>query len=272
MSGLLHAQQVIVLHPKVGGTLDAFENSVYAVFPDVAFFKNAQFVALESDSVIAVIELRQPVYGNRFLVRRYSAYEFHQFRQKLDFSAPLPQISVKTVKQIEQPVWALIFMSRIPYHAICEIKTRENERKRVVFERITDRSFDAWMNRELHTYPFDQLKIVRYWTKYNPTPALYWSVVGLSGLTIAASVYTIAGFSDYLNPHRMLLAAGGFSAGCIAGSYAAPLIDDLVFPSYIINFETGRIKRLDTLQRIGYNLRKLKDYLWQLLVEQPKPA
>jgi len=257
-------QEIIVIHPNVGATIDLEEKIHYDLFPEFYNFSDAQFYQTHSDTVIAKIRLWTEN-GYQEQLQYFTPYQMYIIASRIATREPLSDESRKLIQKKYRPLYADKFLAEIPVNSYCRLKLKDKSQFDAVYYRLKGDSLLFWMDRRIVPINRNNIVKLRCWEHYRQNNWVKWGSMG----SVAIVTYFGAGLvADWLNvstPTATLTQFAAASIGCIIGYKISPIINEYIMPSTVIQFHTGRIKRLDTIARMWYNVKKTKDKIWQTI-------
>lgn len=258
-------QEVIVIHPNVGATIDLDEKIHYGLFPEFYNFSDAQFYQVTPDSIVARIRLWNNS-GTSEKLQYYTPFQVYVLASGIAIREALDDKVRESIHKRFQPLYTDMFLADIPENAYCRLKLKDKRTLDAVYYRMKGDSVLFWINRQVVPINKDHLLKIKYWDKYEQKNWVKWFCIG----TVAVASYYGAGLTaDYVNlssQNKLWAQFSAASIGCIIGYYISPVMNDRVMAANVIEFRTSRIKRLDTFQRTCYNVRKMKDKIWHTIV------
>lgn len=258
-------QEVIVIHPNVGATIDLDEKIHYGIFPEFYNFSNAQFYQITPDSIIAKIQLWNND-GTTEKLQYYTPYQIYILASGIAIREPLDDKVRESIHKRFQPLYTDMYLADIPENTYCRLKLNNKRAQDAVYYRMKGDSVLFWIKRKVVPINKDDLLKLKYWDNYEQKNWIKWCCVGSAAL---AAYYGTGWLADWINlssKNKILTQYSAASVGCVLGYYISPLVNDRILAATVIEFRTSRIKRLDTLQRTYYNLKKIKDKIWQTIV------
>ncbi len=152
---------IVILSIKVGSTIDAAENSLMDLFPDVKGFQSAQFYKLSEDRYLAKI-----VYVDRTRRKlKKRQYSWRQFQQLKYRAGSHPAI---TEEQRSQQLDYLTYlrthniMEDIPTSTFCTIKHESGQRFTGTFVKYEDREITFQSLTKRFKFPIEELVSITY--------------------------------------------------------------------------------------------------------------
>lgn len=260
----LLSQEVIVVHPNVGATIDLEEKIHYHLFPDIYNFKDAQFYLTAPDTIVAKIRL----WSGSEVEERYIYYTQYQVYLLASGIASQPLLDDKERVSIHkrfQPLYTDKFLADIKENTYCRLKLKDKRKFDAVYYRTKNDSVMFWLDKQLIPIKKENIMRLKYWDNYEQKNWIKWGCLGAMALVSYGTVGFTAGILNFTGPNIILLQYLAASVGSIIGYKISPTINDYLLTATVIEFRTSRIKRLDIIERTFYNGRKLKDKIWQLI-------
>lgn len=260
-SRFVTAEEYLVVHRKVGATIDLEEKIHFDLFPQLRNFRSAQFCQSEADSVTGIFELFSEK-GNQTFRRQFSPMEVYLLASKIDRQDGLSEANRLYIQTKYQPLFAKQFLEKIPERSLCQIRSKDKSVVEGAYYRTTGDCVQIWQNKKVLTIPMDQISRLKYWDDVEDSRIVYWGTVagfvilGAAGSEIGCRWLTIQ------PKNRWIYDLAGCSVGAAVGNTVSPFISEMFLPKTVINFNLNKIKRLDTLHRLAYNFHKLKGKLW----------
>jgi len=150
-------------------------------------------------------------------------------------------------------------------NSYCRLKLKDKSQFDAVYYRLKGDSLLFWIDRQVVPINRNDLVKLKYWDNYRPNNRVKWGTMG----SVAVISYFSSGLvADWLNittKNAILAQFAAASVGCVIGYKISPIVNEYIMPSTVIKFRTGNIKRLDTIARMGYNIRNIKDKIWQII-------
>jgi len=260
------SQEIIVIHPKVGGTIDLEEKIHFGLFPEFYNYSDAQFYQATPETVIAKIRL----WTNNGLdeIRQYyTPYQIYVLAAEISSKPPLDERERQSIHKRFQPLYTDKFLSQIHENAYCRIKLADKRTLDAVYYKMKGDSVLFWINRQVVPIGKNNLVRLKYWDKYEQKNWIKWMCMGGVALGAYYGTGLIADWVDLSSSNQILAQFGAASVGSIVGYMVSPTVNDYLLASNVIEFRTSRIKRLDTIEKTFYNLKKIKDKIWQILAQ-----
>jgi len=260
------SQEIIVVHPDIGATIDLEEKIHYGLFPEFYNFSDAQFYQATPESVIAKIRLWNSN-GSEQVRQYYTPYQVYVLASKISSQPPLDDKERQSIHKRFQPLYTDKYLSEVHENSYCRMKLKDKRTIDAVYYRMKGDSVLFWANRQI--IPIDKNNLVRlkYWDKYEQKNWIKWACMG--GVALGAFYGTgfLGELADLSSENRILLQFSAASAGSVVGYMISPAVNDYLLSATVIEFRTSRIKRLDTLEKTFYTLKKMKDKIWQILAQ-----
>ena len=259
-----NSQEILVIHPNVGATIDLEEKIYYDLFPEFYNFSDAQFYQTSSDTVIAKIRLWiDNGYQEQLLY--FTPYQMYLIASRISVREPLTDESRQLIQKRYKPLYAEKFLAEIPMNSYCRLKLKDKSQFDAVYYRLKGDSLLFWIDRQVVPINRNDLVKLKYWDNYRPNNWVKWGTMG----SVAVISYFGSGLvADWLNittKNAILTQFAAASVGCVIGYKISPIVNEYIMPSTVIKFPTGNIKRLDTIARMCYNIRNIKDKIWQII-------
>lgn len=252
---------VLVLSPRVGTEIDAVENAHYDLFPKIPNFMRAHFYRLDGDSVRLVIRYWDARQVTR-QIRDYSLFEFYQLGQSLDRQPELTHARRRELMQRFQPLYTNEFIREIPRNSCCIVKRTDQPNLLGNFYKSDENYLYLFQGNTLLTIPVAGIERIRYWDCRQYFNVLYWGVMGCTsalGFTSGIVMNQLLGIKA---PQTGLVPLVGMSVGSILGYYIADEAVRILHPKETLEFRKSKLKRLDTMGRFTYNVKKFVRRLW----------
>lgn len=255
------AEEYLVIHQKVGATIDLEEKIHFNLFPDMQTFRSAQFFQSDADSVTGVFELFSEK-GKQTFRRQFCPMEIYLLASKIDRQDSLSRANRLYIQTRYQPLFAKEFLKKIPESSLCQIRLKDKSVVEGAYYRTTGDFVQIWQNKKVLTIPMGQITRLKYWDDVEDSRIAYWATI--SGFMILGAVGAEVGcrWLKIQPKDRWIYDLAGCSVGVAVGHAVSPFVNELFLPKTVINFNLNKIKRLDTLHRLVYNLHKLKGKLW----------
>ncbi|MDD5766661.1 MAG: hypothetical protein PHW79_10515 [Candidatus Marinimicrobia bacterium] len=257
----LSAGEYIVVHRKVGATIDLEERIHFNLFTDMPTFRSAQFFQSEADSVTGVFELFSEK-GNQTFTRQFSPMEIYLLASKIDRQDSLSISNRQYIQTRYQPLFTNEFIKKIPERSLCQIRSRDKSVIEGAYYRTTGNFIQIWQDKKVVTIPTSQILKIKYWDDVYDSRAVYWGTVACFVILGVASSEVGCRWLTIQPEDRWIYDLAGSSVGAAIGHTVSPFVNELFLPKTVINFNLNKIKRLDTLHRLAYNFHKLKGKLW----------
>lgn len=236
---------IVVLSIKVGSTIDAAENALMELFPDVQGFESAQFYKLSENRYLAKIVY---VDGTRRKLkkRRYSWKQFQGLKYR---AGSHPAI---TEEQREQQLDYLTYlrthniMEDIPPSTFCTIKHESGQRFTGTFVKYEDREITFQSLTKRLKFPIKELVSITYrpfvddgklWKK--------WAAFGIGALigTSVAEIWNIQKSQriDIIWYNRFL----GMGLGFLLGSEMFEAVSAITSPVKVIALTSEELAKIN---------------------------
>jgi hypothetical protein len=260
------SQEILVLHPHVGATIDLEEKIHYKLFTEIYNFADAQFYQTKPDTIVAKIRLWSSA-GPEYRSFSLSPYEFYILAAGIDSKPLLTEKERQSIHKRFQPLYTDKYLSEIRENTYCRLKLKDKRTFDAVYYRFKGDSVYFWIDRQV--IPIDKNNLVRlkYWDKYEQKNWVKWACMGGVALGAFYGSGLLAKWIDLSTENRILTQYSAASVGSIAGYLISPVVNDYLLSATIIEFRTSRIKRLDTIEKTSYTLGKIKDKIWQIIAQ-----
>ncbi|MBH31600.1 MAG: hypothetical protein CMG71_06380 [Candidatus Marinimicrobia bacterium] len=152
---------IVVLSIKVGSTIDAAENALMKLFPDVEGFESAQFYKMSENRYLAKI-----VYVDRtrrkLKKRRYSWEQFHRLKYRAGSHPVITE--EKRAQQLDYLTYLRThnIMEDIPTSTFCTIKHENGQRFTGTFVKYENREITFQSLTKRFKFPIEELVSITY--------------------------------------------------------------------------------------------------------------
>lgn len=262
-SAPIRAQEFLLIHEKVGFTLDLEEKIHYNLFPDWEHFYDAQFYSLNPESIRVQIRLWDRS-DFKIVQVAMSNLEFYQLKAAIERQPALTDEERRKIHKRYQPLFISKYLSTIPDTVYCRVKLNSGARQEGILYRWNQEYIQIWSAKKLITISIREIATLKYWTDYHQQtwPFYFAAIVGGSaGYLVSSRLLSLFGLP---RSEATLLTFGSIATGIATSYHLAPLINEITLPSVKIEFRKERIKSLDLFYRTYYNMLKVKDYLWTI--------
>jgi len=258
----INARDFLLIHEKVGTTLDLEEKVHYRLFPEIYNFIDAQFFEVSPETI--AIQIRTWSEAGEVISLRYiKPYDFYCLRAVIEQQPTLSEEERQNIRKRFQPLFTDRFLAEVPPEAYCRVRTLDKRKFAGIFYRVKDNYLQLWIDKKVVSINKNNLAKIKYWSDYRQQEwPVYFSLFTGGIIAYSAAAY-LTGALNLLPADAYLFKLGSAALGVVAGYQAAPIINEWTLPSVTIEFRKNRIKRLDTIHKTFYTLRKMKDRTWQ---------
>lgn len=236
--------EIVVLSIKVGSSIDAAENALMGLFPDITGFESAQFYKVSEDRYMAKIVYVERT--RRRLKRRH--YSWKQFQRLKYLAGSHPEISDE---QREAQLDFLTYlqthniMEDIPTNTFCTLKHASGKRLTGTFIGYEGRNITFQSLTKRLTFPIEELESITYrpfvddgqrWKK-----TLAFALGSVTGLAVAEVWNIQQGPRIDLTWHNRFM---GIGVGLLAGMEMFEAVSVLTSPSEFIAFTPEEVAKI----------------------------
>jgi len=259
-------QEIIAIHPNIGATIDLEEKIHYGLFPEFYNFSDAQFYQATPETVFAKIRLWSHN-GSEQVLQYYTPYQVYLLASKINSQPPLDEKERQSIHKRFQPLYTDKYLSEVHENSYCRMKLKDKHTIDAVYYRMRGDSVLFWINHQIVPIDKNNLVQLKYWDKYEQKNWIKWVCMGSVALGAFYGTGFLGELADLSSENRILLQFSAASAGSVVGYMISPAVNDYLLSATVIEFRTSRIKRLDTLEKTFYTLKKMKDKIWQIFAQ-----
>lgn len=176
--GMVAAREVVPLSSKVRMTVDAEENSIYGIFPEVIGFHDAQFIQVSIDHYQARISYQSK--GRVKVVnRQFTARQFIALKHRVDKLPPITETMRLDLRENLTYLHAVDILEAIPTGQFVVVGHVNGQRMRGILLPFSDQHLNLQTTVKKISVPYHEVETIAYREQIIARPGLQKWIYGI---------------------------------------------------------------------------------------------